>query len=388
MVEETLSAFTDAYATILNISEKHMQLLIEKFKNELLLATNLLRNVRENNGYIHIAGAGRSKIAGEIFGELLKNLGFNVSTIGDTLSKPVRKNDVIIAVSSSGWTTTTLFAVEQSLKIGAKIIGLTATFGSKLDRLADITIPLPGKPNIDETPYIVRQMMGRHKTPLTPMGTVSEINTILIGIGITSMLRNIENSVDAFRDSLKKIFSEAKENYKLLSKIDNIINDFIAEISKGIENKNKKYFLIGLGICDKISQMSAMRYQHLSLNVQPIDNWRFRESSDVLIAISGSGENPYILLYAEEAKRSKMKVLSLTANENSTLTSLSDVSIVFKDISLREDYVKLRVGEETKIFLPIFEVISLLFLESTVAQVAEKYQISEEIMRAMHANVE
>jgi D-arabinose 5-phosphate isomerase GutQ len=349
----------------------------------------MLKDAKSKGNYVHIAGAGRSKIAGEIFGELLKNLGINVSIIGETLSKPVKKGDILIAVSSSGWTNTTLFAVEQSIKLGAKIIGLTASPGSKLDRLSDITILLPGKPKMDEIPYVVRQLMGRHKTPLTPMGTVSELGTILIGMGLTQAIyRDEGDPLENFFDSLKDIMEEADKNKEMiLNQRDNVIK-YLHILSENVGKSEKKFYLIGLGICQEIAKMAAMRYQHISLNVQPISNWRFRREGDILVAISGSGENPFVLQYVKEAKRSGLQVVGFTANEGSSLTKLSDINIFFSDISLREDYIKFRIGEERPIFQPIFEIISLLFLESTVAELAEIHQISEDLMRSLHANVE
>ena len=360
MSPNNLDAFFDAYETIVSISENHLKILLSRYREDIRRAVEVIRSASEDRRIIHIVGTGRSKLAGEILGELLSNLGYNVSIIGDTLSKPVKRGDVVIAISSSGWTNTTLYAVEQSLKIGAKIIGLTATVGSKLYRLADINILLPGKPRIDETPYIIRQILGKHKTPLTPMGTISEINAILLGVGITSMLRNGVKDISAFREPILRILKEAKSNLKQLREYVSDITSFIEEVSDGVKRHERKYYLIGLGICDKVSKMIAMRYQHLSINVQPINWWRFRRENDVLIAISGSGENPFLLLYAKEAKRSNMKVLVLTANDESTLANLADIAIFFKDISLREDYIKLKIGEETKIFLPRLQIFLIV----------------------------
>ncbi|MGQ4890913.1 MAG: SIS domain-containing protein [Candidatus Njordarchaeia archaeon] len=384
-----LGALDDSYRMITDIIEDHLGKIEKKYVDPIIKTVDLLAKAKEEKRYVHITGAGRSKIAGEIFGELLKNLGINVSIIGETLSKPVREGDVVIAVSSSGWTNTTLFAVEQSIKLGAKVIGFTASKGSKLDRLSDITILIPGKPQAEDIPYIARQLMGRHKTPLTPMGTVSELSTILIGMGIVYAIHKSKQGImKSFRESIKTILNEAEVNRKKILEQPKKVIEYLEILSKNVGNENRRFYITGAGICRKVADMVAMRYQHLAINVQPLSNWRFRSQGDVLITISGSGENPIILQYAEEAHRNDMLLVSLTANENSKLAKISDISLVFKDISIREDYIKLRIGEDSPIFMPIFEAISLLFLESTVAQVAEVHQISEEKMRSLHANVE
>ena len=384
-----LGALNDSYKTITDIIGEHFKKIEKKYVDPIIKTVDLLIKAKEENRFVHIAGAGRSRIAGEIFGELLKNLGINVSIIGETLSKPVRKGDVVIAVSSSGWTNTTLFAVEQSIKLGAKVIGFTASKGSKLDRLSDITILIPGKTKVEDIPYIARQLMGRHKTPLTPMGTVSELSTILIGMGIVYAIHKSKQGImKSFREFIRTVLNEAELNRKKILEQPKKVVDYLEILSENVGNEEKRVYLIGAGICQKVADMVAMRYQHLAINVQPLSNWRFRSKDDVLIVISGSGENALILQYAEEASRSDMVLIALTANEVSRLAKLSDISLVFKDISIREDYIKLRVGEDSPIFMPIFEAISLLFLESTVAQVAEIRQISEEKMRSLHANVE
>jgi len=388
-----LEAFFDAFKTIVDYIGNHINRLIRNNSGDIIKTINMLLEAKKTGHFVHIAGAGRSRIAGTIIGELLKNVGLRVSVIGETLSKPVKKGDVVIAISSSGWTNTTLFAVEQSIRLGAKIIGFTASVGSKLYRLADIIILLPGRSKPEELPYLVRQLMGKHKTPLTPMGTVSEFGALVIGLGLVNAIYHITQDkegdpIKLFKGPISRVLSEAELIFNKLRESPFNVEKFLGIVMRARSENGKKLFISGLGLCERVSEMIAMRYQHLGLNVAPIEEWRFRENGDLLILISGSGENPIVLQYAREAKRSGMGLVGITANKTSQLSELSDLSIIFSDISIREDYVKLRVGEEKPIFIPLFELIALLFLESTVAQIAEVEQISEETMRLLHANVE
>ena len=388
-----LEAFFDAYKTIINYTKDHIDRLLAKHSDSVIEIIELLMSAKDEGKTVHIIGAGRSRLAGIIFGELLKNVGLRVSYIGETLSKPVHEGDIVIAISSSGWTNTTLFAVEQSLRLGAKIVGFTASVGSKLYRLADFVLLLPGRSNPEELPYLVRQLVGKHKTPLTPMGTISEFGTLIIAIGLINAIYHLSqqsmgNTIELFKRPIERFFEESN---KILNKLENDrwrVESFIRTVMNALDKDGSKIYMTGLGLCEKVSEMVAMRYQHLGLNIFSIDDWRFRNEGDMLILISGSGENPIVLQYANEAKRSKIKLIGITANESSKLVELSDISIVFSDISIREDYIKLRIGEEKPIFIPLFELIALLFLESTVAQIAEAAHISEEIMKARHANVE
>ena len=386
---EKLSAFFDAFQTIIGISEIHLRNMVERQRSNLLNAMNLLKEIKEKRGLIHIAGMGRSKLAAMIIGELLKNLGYQVSVIGDFLSKPVREGDIVLAVSSSGWTTTTCLIVEEAVKRGARIIALTATPGSKLDRLADVSLYLPGKPIIDDTSYIIRQILGRHKTPLTPMGTIPETNAILVGMGIIGMLGNGEKPVEMFKNTISTVLENAKESFKKILNRIMELEKTIEILSMSMSPDGPKVYLIGTGIGKIVSLMGAMRFQHLGLNVASIDDWKFRNENDTLIAISSSGESAITLLYAEEAKRTGMKLIALSANPESTLIRISDLKLLLSDISERKEYVQFRVFDDVPSrFIPAFEYAALITLESIVAQIAENFLIKEEDMRRMHANIE
>jgi len=386
---EKLSAFFDAFQTIIGISEIHLRNMVERQRNNLLSAMNLLKEIKERRGLIHIAGMGRSKLAAMIIGELLKNLGYQVSVIGDFLSKPVREGDIVLAVSSSGWTTTTCLIVEEAVKRGARIIALTATPGSKLDRLADVSLYLPGKPIIDDTSYIIRQILGRHKTPLTPMGTIPETNAILVGMGIIGMLGNEGEPVKMFEDTISTVLKNTKESFNKILDRTMELEKIIEALSTSMSPGGPKVYLIGTGIGKIISLMGAMRFQHLGLNVASIDDWKFRNENDTLIAISSSGESAITLLYAEEAKRTGMKLIALSANPESTLIKISDHKLLLSDISERKEYVQFRVFDDVPSrFIPAFEYAALITLEGIVAQIAENFLIKEEDMRRMHANIE
>ena len=209
-----ISAFQDAFKTLIEISRDFVKNKVPLQEENIITAMEMIRKIKEENKYIHVFGMGRSKLVAITFGELLKNIGFKVSVIGATLSKPVRKGDLLIAVSSSGWTNTTCTVTEEALRVGAHVLALTATPGSKLDRLADLSIYVPGKSAISEAPYIVRQLMGQHKTPLTPMGTVPETNSVLVGVGITAALREKKEDLKTFSKSLDLMLNNAENSFR------------------------------------------------------------------------------------------------------------------------------------------------------------------------------
>jgi len=382
-----LAAFIDAYELLVSIGEIHKNRIIRNQRKELMEALELLKSTKENNRTIHIAGMGRSRIAGTIIGEMLKNLGYRVSVMGETLAKPVKKDDVVLAVSASGWTTTTCIMVEGAIRLGARIIALTATPKSKLDRLADITLYLPGRGIPEDMPYEVRQIMGRHKTPLTPMGTVPETTSILIGIGLAQALTSTD-PVKEFDKAITKTLDNARKSLKeILKTRDNLVK-IINTLSSGVKKQDPQVFLVGAGICKLVGLMTAIRFQHLALNVLGLDDWKFRKKEDILIAISGSGESVIPLVYAKEAKETGVKIYAITANKESKLAQMAETAIILLDTAAREEYLKLKIRDEKPTFIPAFEYTALITLESTVAQIAENHGIPEEEMRSLHANVE
>lgn len=387
-MKANLRAFEDAFQAIISISREHAMKMIKEQKENILEVIDLLKSAKENKR-IHIAGMGRSKLAGKVLGELLKLLGYNVSIIGETLSRPVREGDIVIAVSASGWTTTTCLIAEEAIRLGAKVIALTATPKSKLDRLSDISLYLPGKATIDYTSYIIRQLIGRHKTPLTPMGTIPETNTILVGMGLAKCLENSKNPLNDFISTINIVLDNAEKSLNQIRREESILEEIIEEVSKGVGRKTPKIYFIGTGISRIIGLMSATRFQHLGINVLDIDDWKFRSKGDILIAISSSGESAETLLYTQEAIRSNLKVLALTANPESTLSKLTNKILILTDFAEREEYIKLRIRDEKpSAFIPAFEYAALITLEGVVAQIAENYNIKEEDMRILHANIE
>lgn len=385
----SLEAFKDAFMMILSVSEEHVEKMLIEQKRNILAAVSMLREAMVKGNRIHITGMGRSKLAGMIVGELLKLLGYPTSIIGDFLSKPVKKGDIVIAVSASGWTTTTCMVVEEAIRRGAKIIAFTATKGSKLDRLSDISIYVPGKSAAEETSYIIRQLAGRHKTPLTPMGTIPETNTILIGSGLVKMLEGTDGGLERFRETISMIISNARESFQRIIQDYADLENVIETISIGRGRTKKKIFIVGTGIGKAVSLMAAMRFQHLGLNVASVDDWKFRNKDDVLIAISSSGESAFTLLYADEAKRSEMNVIALTANAGSRLAKIADYKLFLSDFSERRDYVRFKVfNGKYSVFVPGFEYAALITLEAIVAQIAENLHVREEEMKLRHANIE
>ncbi|MFN3383796.1 MAG: 6-phospho-3-hexuloisomerase [Archaeoglobaceae archaeon] len=144
--------------------------------------------------------------------------------------------------------------------------------------------------------------------------------------------------------------------------------------------KAPRIFLVGIGRSGLVAKAFAMRLMHLGYKAFVIGETITPriEDGDLLIAISGSGETGYVVAIAKKAKEIGAKVVAITSAENSKLSKLSDFSIILKN----------RFGREVRDIAPmgtLFEVIALIFLDGTVAEIMEKKNLREEDLAKRHA---
>jgi len=328
---------------------------------------------------------GRSGLAGRFFAELLRMRQIKSSVIGDTLAKPVNPGDVVFAFSGSGWTKTTTLYAEMSIQRGAILVAFTASKKSKLDRLADISLYLPGRPILNNMDYVARKMAGRYKSPLAPMGSVSEFSALLFGTGLALSLDS-DNPIRAFRDAISTVIAICKKSIGKVLSNKSALERFIEKYVEAKRLKRMCYFS-GLGLLEHISQMVAMRFQHLGLLVSSISDWILRKPGDVLTVMSGSGEASIPKILAEEALNSNMSVLAVVGNENSTLAKLAEIYLALEDIEDRKRYFALG-REDLRTFIPAFEIATFILFEAIIAELAYRFGLTEEVMRTYHANIE
>ncbi|MGC9148683.1 MAG: 6-phospho-3-hexuloisomerase [Sulfolobales archaeon] len=143
-------------------------------EDQISKALELLEETYRNRRTILVMGAGRSGLVGRAFGMRLLHLGFNVFVLGDTIVPPIRKDDVVVAISGSGRTKLIVTAAEAAKSVGAKILTITSYSDSPLAQLSDVIIVIPGRTKVSvEEDYFARQILGIHE-PLAPLGTLFE----------------------------------------------------------------------------------------------------------------------------------------------------------------------------------------------------------------------
>jgi 3-hexulose-6-phosphate synthase/6-phospho-3-hexuloisomerase len=99
---------------------------------------------------IFVYGAGRSGLVGRMFTQRLMHLNLNAYFVGETLTPALGSQDVLVAISGSGQTTSTLALTRAAKERSAKVIVLTAHSRSPLAEEADLIIPIKGKTKLTE----------------------------------------------------------------------------------------------------------------------------------------------------------------------------------------------------------------------------------------------
>ena len=368
-----ISTFKSAYQLLIRTAKRSVITINQDPKN-LAIFCQILSDALENvNRRIHIVGVGRSGKIGMILGECLKNIGFynRVSYLGKNLAQSVRKDDVIIAVTGSGWTKFTTEILEYSIRKKGKILTFTGASDSKAAKLSDVIIqsPLGFQPQDQTYPFVDKT------DPLSPLGTVFELTTLVIGIGVIN---------GVFQGSCTKGFNEATtEILRIAEKtLDDLIRtpklyNYIRSLSDYCDKIQAKVFFYGRGLNNIISTMSSNRFQSLGMNVHSISDWRFRRKGDLLIAVSGSGVSESTLNLVKSAKANQMTVFGITSFPQSKLAKKSDDFMILRGRKEETSPDGLQLLKP-EIYLPTFEYTTSVSLEACVAQIAVDLGKSED----------
>jgi len=144
--------------------------------------------VIQNASRVFLMGAGRSGLAARAFAMRLVQLGLTAYVIGESVTPGMKDDDILIAVSGSGQTSSIISAAEVAKGIGSKVLAVTSYPDSLLGELADLTVEIKGRTKIDiEKDHLRHQIEGRHST-LTPLGTLFEDSVMVFFDGIIAGL--------------------------------------------------------------------------------------------------------------------------------------------------------------------------------------------------------
>ena len=165
-----------------------------------------------------------------------------------------------------------------------------------------------------------------------------------------------------------------------------------------VNSKNKKIFTVGMGRSGFVARAFALRLMNLGFNVYFIGETitPAAEKGDLLIAISGTGTTKMVLTASAAAKDIGARVLAITSFPESPLGRLADLVVDVRGRTKagtpkEKDYLTrqiMGVGEPLTPLGSIFEINSMVFLDSLVVELMHRLGSTEADMKRRHATLE
>ncbi|UCG01205.1 MAG: SIS domain-containing protein [Candidatus Heimdallarchaeota archaeon] len=375
-----ISAFKSAYLLLMRTAQRSVNT-INQDPHHLAIFCQTLSDALENKDkLIHIVGVGRSRLIGMILGECLKNIGFSsrVFYLGENIIQPVKKNDVVIAITGSGWTKLTTMVLEEVVRKKSIVLTFTGALDSKAAKLSDGVIQCP----MGYHPQDHISLFTREHDPLSPLGTIFELTAMITGFGVIngvhkgSCTKGFNEATTEILRSAENTFNDLEHNPRLTTLME-FLSDYCFK-------PDSKVFFYGNGINSIVATMSSLRLQSLGMKVLSINDWRFRREGDLLITLSGSGTSSMMLKMIENAKMSQLKVFSITSSSQSQIAKKSDEFLVISGRNLKTILENLQLTKY-EMYFPKFEYATSITFESCIAQLAKNLGIPEHPSMESHS---
>ena len=133
---------------------------------------------------IFVYGAGRSGLVSKAFAIRLVHLGFQTFVIGETITAPVQKGDLVVIISGSGETIPAVMTAEIADNLKASVISVTGKKNSDIAKFADITLLISANcKDIEREKY-------------APLGTLFEASVWVLLDGLIADLLESKNETE------------------------------------------------------------------------------------------------------------------------------------------------------------------------------------------------
>ena len=195
--------------------------------------------------------------------------------------------------------------------------------------------------------------------------------------------------VEAAEELLSGI-SEAMRQLDL-SQVDGMLEALLLARTEG-----RKVLIVGAGRSGLVGRAFAMRLMHLGFNIYVMGETITPSvgDGDLVLVISGSGSTTLPVTVAEMAKRLGAKVLVVTSHANSPLGRTADHLVVVSGremVAREEEYHARQLLGEHESLAPmgtLFEDSCMVFLDSVIAELMTRLDVSDEEMKRKHAVIE
>ncbi len=158
-------------------SIEYIQLKIKEILGEVSVEDiNDIKKLFFKTNRVFLYGAGRSGLVAKAFAIRLVHLGFQTFVIGETITAPVQKDDLVIIISGSGETIPAVMTAEIAHNLDAFVVSITGKKESDIAKFADITL------------YIKSTCNEVKRKKYAPLGTLFEACVWILLDGITAEL--------------------------------------------------------------------------------------------------------------------------------------------------------------------------------------------------------
>jgi len=204
----------------------------------------------------------------------------------------------------------------------------------------------------------------------------------------TTITTNTKTNIEEFFTELMPgIFTQAielvlAENQRVLQAIAYPAVEELAQKITDVE----RIFVIGEGRSGLAIRMTAMRLMHLGCQVYVVGETTTPsiQSTDLLIACSGSGSTETVRAIAAKAKTIGAYLVRVTADKQSSLGQLVDLPIELP-AATKQDFDKIQSQQFAG---SLFEQSTLLFFDALFYVMSRKRNKNERTLLALHANLE
>jgi 6-phospho 3-hexuloisomerase len=163
--------------SITYIQKKISEILAKVYQEEIDEIKQLFFSSRR----IFVYGAGRSGLVAKAFAIRLVHLGFQTFVIGETISAPVQRNDLVIIISGSGETIPAVMTAEIAHNLGAKVVSVTGKKQSEIAKYANVTLFISSACKEEERKFYA------------PLGTLFEASVWILLDGLIADLMDMKH---------------------------------------------------------------------------------------------------------------------------------------------------------------------------------------------------
>lgn len=133
---------------------------------------------------IFVYGAGRSGLVAKAFAIRLVHLGFQTFVIGETITAPVQKGDLVVIISGSGETIPAVMTAEIANNLEANVVSITAKKKSEIAKFANVTLFISSTCNEED------------RKRYAPLGTLFEASVWILLDGLIAYLLDSKNETE------------------------------------------------------------------------------------------------------------------------------------------------------------------------------------------------